>query len=75
MSPELRGLLEEAKKLPAEQRRELADLIVEDIRHEASDEPRRQANLALVDELYGSLKGLDPATVRWLAEDEELCGY
>jgi hypothetical protein len=67
--------LEEAKKLPAEQRLELADSIVENIRHEASDEPRRQANLALIDEFYGSLKGLDPVTVKCLAEDEELCGY
>jgi hypothetical protein len=31
--------------------------------------------LRLVDQLYGSMKGLDTETVKWIAEDEELCGY
>ncbi len=37
--------------------------------------PQHAAALALVDELYGVIKGVDRETLRWLAEDEELCGY
>lgn len=37
--------------------------------------PQQTASLAVVDELYGTIKGINRETLRWLAEDEELCGY
>jgi hypothetical protein len=32
-------------------------------------------SLAIVEELYGAIKGLDRETLVSIAEDEELCGY
>lgn len=75
MSENLQAVLEEVKKLPLEERRELATRILDEIDETWSEAEKIQANLAIVEELHGSLKGLDRETVKWLAEDEELCGY
>ena len=44
-------------------------------RHSGEMQPAEAEWLAIVDELYGTIKGLDRETIIWLAEDEELCGY
>jgi len=75
MSSDLLAVFEEAKKLPVEEKRELATLILDDIEHSLSGTNRKESDLVIVEQLFGSLKGLDKETVKWLAEDEELCGY
>jgi hypothetical protein len=75
MTPELHNVLEQAKKLPIEQRRELADLILKDIREPQDESSEIQAALAIVEETSGSMAGLDRETLISLAEDEEYCGY
>jgi hypothetical protein len=75
MSSDLLAVFEDAKKLPVEEKRELATLLLDDIKHSLAGTDRNGSDLAIVDQLFGSLKGLDRETVKWLAEDEELCGY
>lgn len=76
MSPNLQGVLEEARKLPADERRELADLILKDLSSNGTEEDEGvQAARAIVRETSGSMAGLDRATLILLAEDEEYCGY
>jgi hypothetical protein len=41
---------------------------------EALDDQSSQS-LAIVEELYGAIKGLDRETLISIAEDKELCGY
>ncbi|GEM_PF-1829638 len=46
---------------------------------ELASKKRRAAQtaqaLALVEDLYGSIRGIDRATLVQIAEDEDLCGY
>ena len=76
MSLNLQVVLEEARKLPVDKRRELADLILKDLGSNAREEDEEvQAARAIVRETSGSMAGLDRATLIMLAEDEEYCGY
>ncbi len=76
MSLNLQVVLEEARKLPVDKRRELADLILKDLGSPAREKDEEvQAALAIVRETNGSMAGLDRATLIMLAEDEEYCGY
>jgi hypothetical protein len=76
MSTDLLSLLEEARKLPTEERRRLATTILEEIAPEASRDARKQAAaVAIVEETFGSIKAPDRATLIRLAEDEEFSGY
>ncbi len=76
MSPNLQVVLEEARKLPVDERRELADLILKDLGSNAREEDEEvQAARAIVRETSGSMAGLDRATLIMLSEDEEYCGY
>src|SRR5213080_2487937 len=76
MTENLQRVLEAARRLPPGERR----FLIEQLRQEtvAADETASQAraeSLRIVDELYGSMKGLDRETIKWIAEGEELCGY
>ncbi len=76
MSLNLQVVLEEARKLPVDKRRELADLILKDLGSHAREEDEEvQAARAIVRETSGSMAGLDRATLIMLVEDEEYCGY
>lgn len=75
MNANLNAVLEEARKLPIAERRELAELILEETSGEWSDDARKQIALAIVEETFGAIKGIDRNTLIWLAEDEEFCGY
>src|SRR3989442_14369220 len=73
MTENLQSVLEAARRLPPSERR----FLIEQLRQEtvAADENASQApaeSLRIVDELYGSMKGLDRETIKWIAEDEEL---
>ena len=76
MSDNLEAVLEAALRLPPDEQRQLAEQLPAVAR--STDEARLAEEaewLAIVDELYGTIKGLDRETIIWLAEDEELCGY
>jgi len=75
MSTDLMAVLEEARKLPIEERLELASLLLEESSEEPSDEMRKRSARAIVEETFGSIRGLDRATMIQLAEDDEFCGY
>lgn len=75
MSSSVEDLLAEAQKLPLEERKELNSRLSADINRSVAQTSAVEANLRIVDELFGSVKGLDRDTVIWLAEDEELSGY
>lgn len=64
-----------ARRLPVNERRELAARIKEEPSEAPANEAKRQAALAIVEETFGSIKGLDRDTLIQLAEDEEFCGY
>jgi hypothetical protein len=76
MSQSLQDVLDAARQLPPEERRRLAEQLLDEIHRAGGAVAAEQAAaLAVVDELYGTIKGLDRDTLIWLAEDEELCGY
>jgi hypothetical protein len=58
-----------------EQRRKLANLLLEDVERIRPEDDEIQAARAIVAETSGSMAGLDRATLIQLAEDEEYCGY
>jgi hypothetical protein len=76
MSDNLEAVLEAALRLPPDEQRQLAEQLP--VVAKRADDARLAEEaewLAIVDELYGTIKGLDRETIIWLAEDEELCGY
>jgi len=76
MSENLEAVLEAALRLPPDEQRQLAEQLP--VVSKRTDESRLAEEaewLAIVDELYGTIKGLNRETIIWLAEDEELCGY
>jgi hypothetical protein len=75
MTPNLDTVLEEARKLPMEQRRKLANLLLRDVEETRPEDEEIRAARAIVAETSGSMAGLDRATLIQLAEDEEYCGY
>ncbi len=75
MSQNLASILDAAQNLPLEEQRRLAEQLLKNIARTQEANPEVQAALAIVEETYGSMKGLDRETLLRLANDEELCGY
>lgn len=73
----IESVLEIVRQLPPDQRQELIRQLNEEVSadSESAEQQTRMKAHALVDELFGSLKGLDKETIIQLAEDEEYCGY
>jgi hypothetical protein len=75
MTPNLDTVLEEARKLPMEERQRLANLLLRDVAGTRPEDEEIQAARAIVAETSGSMAGLDRATLIQLAQDEEYCEY
>ncbi|MBA3441937.1 MAG: hypothetical protein H0T92_18920 [Pyrinomonadaceae bacterium] len=75
MSQNLASILDAAQNLPLEEQRRLAEQLLKNIARTQEADPEVQASLAIVEETYGSMKGLDRETLLRLANDEEFCGY
>jgi hypothetical protein len=75
MSRNLESVLDGARQLPLEDKRQLAAQLLEDVTRAEATDSDIEANLAIVRETRGVIKGLDRATIIQLAEDEEFCGY
>lgn len=75
MSQKLESVLDAARQLPLEDKRQLAVQLLEDMARAEATDADIEANLAIVRETRGVIKGLDRATIIQLAEDEEFCGY
>jgi hypothetical protein len=72
MTMALEKILEAARALPLSERRELAARLAKDV---VASEAQVEANLAIVEQTRGTIKGLDRETIIALAEDEEYSGY
>jgi hypothetical protein len=72
MSMMVDEILDAARALPLSERRELAAKLAKEV---AASDAQIEANLAIVAETRGTIKGLDRETIIALAEDEEYCGY
>ncbi|MGH9823874.1 MAG: hypothetical protein ACREDR_11565 [Blastocatellia bacterium] len=76
MTDAFKAVLEQARKLPLSERQELATLIIGEISEPTSDpDAETIAALSIVEQTFGSIKGIDRDTLIRLAEDEEFCGY
>jgi hypothetical protein len=76
MNESFETLLNAARQLPPVQQRLLAQKLLEEAPESAAPLTQEQAAaLEIVEQLSGTIKGLDRETIIWLAEDEELCGY
>ena len=78
MSQNLQSVLEAARQLPPEQRRQLAAQLLEEVEvnePQTSELTRKQRALSIVEETFGTIKGLDRVALAQLAEDEEFSGY
>ena len=78
MSQSLQDVLKVARSLPPEERRQLIDLLIGELKLSTVPEPseaHKQQARAVVEETFGSIKGLDQETLKSLAEDEEYSGY
>lgn len=78
MSRSLQDVLNAARQLPPDELRRLVEQLVAEVRvtgNASAEEARRRRAASIVEETYGSIKGLDRATLISLAEDEEYSGY
>lgn len=78
MSQSLQDVLNAARQLPPDELRRLVEQLVAEIRSTAGptpEEARKRRAVSIVEETYGSIKGVDRATLVSLAEDEEYSGY
>ena len=78
MSQSLQDVLNAARRLPPDELRRLVEQLVAEVRSAAgpaAEEARRRSAVSIVEETYGSIRGLDRATLMSLAEDEEYSGY
>lgn len=78
MSQSLQDVLNAARQLPPDELRRLVKQLVAEVRSTtgpAPEEARRRRAVSIVEETYGSIKGVDRATLISLAEDEEYGGY
>ncbi len=78
MSQSLQDVLNAARQLPSDEQRRLVEQLVAEVRQTgdpALEEARRRRAASIVEETFGSIKGLDRATLISLAEDEEYSGY
>ena len=67
MRTDLLSMIEEARKLPVEEKRQLADLLLEDLDKVERRDKEIQTARAIVTETSGSMAGLDRATLIQLA--------
>ena len=78
MSQSLEDVLNAARRLPPDELRRLVEQLIAQVHSIAapiSEKARGRRALAIVEETYGSIKGLDRATIISLAEDEGYGGY
>ncbi len=75
MGATIESILEAVRALPLEQRSELIARLTAEVSKPKLTEEEIQANLKIVEETHGTIKGLDRETLISLAEDEEYCGY
>jgi hypothetical protein len=78
MNQSLQDVLKAARQLPSDEQRRLVEQLVAEVHLTADPAPegaRRRRAASIVEETYGSIKGLDRATLISLAEDEEYSGY
>jgi hypothetical protein len=78
MSQSLQDVLNAARQLPPDELRRLVEQLIAEVHSIAapiSEKARGRRALAIVEETYGSIKGLDRATLISLAEDEGYSGY
>lgn len=78
MSQSLQNVLDAARRLPPDELRRLVEQLIAEVHSIAapvSEKARGSRALAIVEETYGSIKGLDRATLISLAEDEGYGGY
>ena len=77
MSQNLTNILKAARQLPVKEQRQLAEQLLKqsDTNERLDSEARKRNALSIVNETYGSIKGLKRATLIRLAESEEFCGY
>jgi hypothetical protein len=78
MSQSLQDVLNAARRLPPDELRRLVEQLAAEVRSSigpASEETRKRRAVSIVEETYGSIKGMDRATLISLAEDEEYSGY
>jgi hypothetical protein len=65
-------ILAEARNLSPEEQRQQALALLIEAERQKTERDNIQASLAIVEEMRGSIKGLDRDTIIWLAEDYEL---
>lgn len=78
MSRNLQNVLDAARRLQPDELRQLVEQLIAEVHSIAapiSEKARGGRSLAIVEETYGSIKGLDRATLISLAEDERYSGY
>lgn len=78
MSQSLQNVLDVARQLPPDELRRLVEHLIAEVHSVAapvSEKARGRRSLAIVEETYGSIKGLDRATLISLAEDKGCGGY
>ena len=77
MSQSLTTILKAARQLPIKEQRKLAEQLLKqtDTNGKRGSEARKRKALYIVNETYGSMKGLKRTTLIRLAEDEEFGGY
>jgi hypothetical protein len=68
-------LLAGARKLPPEEKCQLASSLLTEAEHQHDEDPGIHAALVIVQETSGTIKELDRETRITLAEDEEFSGY
>jgi hypothetical protein len=77
MTLNLDTILDEARKLPMEQRRKLANLLLRDVEGTRAEDEEILAARAVVAETSGSMAGLDRATLISVSRGRRVlyCGY
>jgi hypothetical protein len=78
VSRSLQNVLDAARRLPPDELQRLVEQLIAEVHLTAapvSETARGRRALAIVEETYGSIKGLDRATLISLAEDERYSGY
>jgi hypothetical protein len=75
MSQSLQDVLDAARQLPPDELRRLVEHLIAEVHSIAAPADEKARALAIVEETYGSIKGLDRATLISLAEDEGYYGY
>lgn len=78
MSRSLQNVLDAARRLPPDELRRLVEQLIAEVHligAPVSEKARGGSALAIVEETYGSIKGLDRATLISLAEDEGYSEY